>query len=165
MLRFRIEQIAICPDAPAAAIELLTALGAEDWARDHVVAAGEVYEEKGSNEADLAFNYNMISGKEFEVLHYTAGDNWMADPLRANSVSHLGMHCSEEELEEFRNFFNKRDINVVQEVFTESHTNPVIHGKRLYHYVIFGTKHILGTDLKFIVRRDVGQDEAWRETE
>lgn len=155
MLRFRVEQIAICPHDPVAAIELLTALGAEDWARDHVVAIGQVYDEEGENEADLAFNYDLIKGSEFEVLHYTAGDNWMRDLQRVNSVSHLGMHCSEEELKEFFDFFSKRGISIAQEVFTESHTNPVIKGKRQYHYVIFDTKHILGTDLKFIVRQDV----------
>lgn len=154
MIRFKIEQVAIAPHDPAAAIELLTALGAEDWARDHVVANGDVFEKNGRNSADLAFNYSLIDGREFEVLHYTEGDNWMADPQRINSVSHLGQHCTEEELQEFFAFFRARGIKVAQEVFTESHTNPVIAGKRLYHYVIFDTKAILGTDLKFIVRRD-----------
>ena len=49
-------------------------------------------------------------------------------------------------------FFANRDIEVAQEVFTDSHTNPVIAGKRSYNYVIFDTKNILGVDLKFIVR-------------
>jgi hypothetical protein len=30
----------------------------------------------------------------------------------------------------------------------------VIAGKRNYHYTIFATRHILGVDLKFIVRMD-----------
>lgn len=154
MIRFCVEQIAICPKDPEAAIELLTALGAEDWARDHVVAKGNVYGQEDTNEADLAFNYSMIAGKEFEVLNYTKGDNWMEDIERINSVSHLGMHCSEEELGEFKAFFAARGISIAQEVHTESHTNPVIAGKRKYHYTIFDTKEILGTDLKFICRID-----------
>lgn len=155
MIRFRVEQIAIAPKNPAAAIELLTALGAEDWARDHVVANGEVYGVGGKNEADLAFNYDLVSGgKEFEVLHYTHGLNWMDEPSRVNSVSHLGMHCTLGELVEFKLFFLKRGITVAQEVFTDSHTNPVIAGKRKYNYCIFNTKEILGVDLKFIVRID-----------
>ncbi|HET8686853.1 MAG TPA: hypothetical protein VFM18_09330 [Methanosarcina sp.] len=154
-MQFKIEQIAICPKNPAAAIELLTALGADEWARDHVVANGFVYGRQRGNEADLAFNYTLSGGaKEFEVLNYTEGDNWMAEPSRHNSVSHLGMHCTAEELEEFRDFFSGRGIKVAQEVFTESHTNPVIAGKRKYNYVIFDTKEILGVDLKFIVRVD-----------
>jgi hypothetical protein len=43
---------------------------------------------------------------------------------------------------------------VAQEVLTQSHTNPVISGKRWYNYVIFDTKDILGVDLKFIVRKE-----------
>ena len=62
------------------------------------------------------------------------------------------MHCSAEELVQWRAFFAERDIPVAQEVFTESHTNPVIAGQRWYNYVIFDTKDILGVDLKFIVR-------------
>jgi 4-hydroxyphenylpyruvate dioxygenase-like putative hemolysin len=155
MLRFKVEQIALCPKDPAAAIELLTALGAENWARDHVVASGQVFGVDGRNEADLAFNYDLVSGgKEFEVLHYTDGLNWMGEESRVNSVSHLGMHCNAEELEEFKAFFAGRGIAIAQEVFTDSHTNPVIAGKRKYNYVIFDCKEILGTDIKLIVRID-----------
>jgi hypothetical protein len=155
MLQFKVEQVAICPKDPAKAIELLTALGAGEWAHDHVCATGFVYGDQGSNEADLAFNYQLVTGgKEFEVLHYTTEPNWMAEPSRVNSVSHLGMHCTADALEEFRDFFQARGIKVAQEVFTDSHTNPVIAGKRKYNYVIFDTKEILGTDLKVIVRID-----------
>lgn len=151
-MKFVIEQVAICPKDPVAAIELLTALGAAEWARDHVVADGVVFGVEGRNEADLAFNYSLGEGKEFEVLHYTDGNDWMQHGGRPNSVSHLGMHCTAEELEEFKEFFAGRGIGVAQSVFTKSHTNPVIAGKRSYNYVIFDTKEILGVDLKFIVR-------------
>ncbi len=156
MRKFEIDQVAICPTNPQAAIELLSALGALDWARDHVVAFGEVFGMPTASEADLAFNYSMddcAKPMEFEVLHYTEGSNWMDTDARRNSVSHLGMHCTEEELEEYKTFFYSRKIRIAQEVDTVSHTNPVIDGKRLYHYCIFDTKHILGTDLKFIVRK------------
>ncbi len=153
-LKLRIDQIALCPDSPKGAIALLTDLGAGEWARDHVVATGDVYECKATNEADLAFNYDTIPGKELEVLSYTEGDNWMDEPLRVNSASHLGMHCSEEELDAFKKFFLGKNIPIAQEVFTDSHTNPVIAGKRTYHYCIFDTRAILGIDLKFIIRKD-----------
>ena len=153
MLNFKIEQIAIAPPDPVAAEELLTAMGAVEWAKDRVAASGEVFGVAGSNQADLAFNYDMFTPKrEFEILHYISGPNWLASGNRFGSVSHLGMYCSSEELEEWRKFFTGRGIRVAQEVFTERHTNPVIDGKRWYNYVIFDTKHILGVDLKFIVR-------------
>jgi hypothetical protein len=155
MLNFKIEQIAIAPPDPAAAQELLSAMGAVEWAKDHVTASGEVFGVAGSNQADLAFNYDMFTPKrEFEILHYTEGPNWLMHGNRwfSGSVSHLGMHCSPEELIEWRRFFAGRGIPVAQEVFTERHTNPVIDGNRWYNYVIFDTKAILGVDLKFIVR-------------
>ena len=162
MPKFRIEQLALYPPDPAAAIALLTAMGAGDWAHDHVVAQGRVFGEPGVNEADLAFNYGAFAGKELEVLHYTDGPNWVnesrlvgtAHNLLPCTVSHIGMHCSAEELTEWRNFFSARGIGVAQEVNTLNHTNPVIAGQRWYNYVIFDTRAILGVDVKFIVRKD-----------
>lgn len=154
MPKFLIEQIALCPADPVRAIEFLSKIGMADWARDHVVANGNVFGSAGRNEADLAFNYESLgAAKELEVLHYTTGPNWMAE--RGGAVSHLGMHCSEKELEEWRAFFAAEGIPVAQEVFTESHTNPVIAGKRRYNYVIFDTRALIGVDLKFIVRLEV----------
>ena len=152
-LKFQIEQIALCPRDPEAAKKLLTDMGGAEWAEDIVVASGEVFSEKGSNTADLSFDYNMLeNARELEILHYRSGPNWMDG--RVDRVSHLGMHCTAGELNRWREFFMRRDIRVAQEVKTESHCNPVIAGKRWFHYVIFDTYDILGVDVKFIVRRD-----------
>jgi len=152
-MKFTIEQIALCPKNPANAIVFLQELGAVDWSHDHVAASGNVFGLADKNEADLAFNYDMLnSARELEVLHYTDGSNWMN--AHGPSVSHLGMHVTAEELIKWRAWFAERRILVAQEVMTESHTNPVIAGKRTYNYVIFDTRDILGVDLKFIVRID-----------
>lgn len=151
-MKFRIEQLALCPRDPEAAKKLLTEMGAGKWAEDHVIARGEVFGDKCRNEADLAFEYELFKGNEVEVLHYTDGNNWMK--FAPNTVSHLGMHCSADELLKWREFFRVRDIPVAQEVLTESHTNPHIAGTRWYNYVIFDTRDILGVDVKFIVRLD-----------
>lgn len=154
-MKFVIEQIAICPQDPAAAIALLTEMGLSEWARDHVCASGQVFGAPAVSEADLAFNYDATSPKplEFEVLNYTSGANWMQH--HGPSTSHLGMHCSEAELEQWTAFFTSRGIRIAQQVRTHEHTNPTIAGKRFYTYVIFDTRPILGVDTKFIVRRDV----------
>jgi hypothetical protein len=154
-MNFKIEQIALCPVDPQAAIELLTEMGLGQWARDHVVAEGVVYGKPDVNEADLAFNYEGSSDKplELEVLHYTQGANWMQHRDRVNSVSHLGMHCDHEELDHWFDFFAARGIALAQGVDTLSHTNPAIAGQRWYRYAIFDTKAILGVDIKFIVRK------------
>lgn len=160
-LAFKIEQIAINPKNPKAARKLLALLGLDLWVDDVVAASGHVFEgeEKIYNVANLAFNYqaSVVDAKplELEILDYKIGDNWMA--RRAQSVSHLGMHCTEDELTAWRAKFAENKIGVAQEVFTEAHSNPAIKDSRRYHYVVFDTRAVLGTDLKFIVRRDIAQ--------
>ena len=164
-MKFFIEQIAICPRDPAAAKKLLDEIGAHGvWIEDHVSARGTVHGLPASNAADLSFNYGFgaplydgrdTSRLEFEVLSYVRGKNWTQDFPPA--VSHLGMHCSEVELNAWRGFFADRGIAVAQEVDTISHSNPAIKDSRRYKYVIFNTRPILGVDLKFIVRRNVGE--------
>ena len=153
---FKIEQIAINPRDRVKAKELLIALGLATWVEDHVVATGVVFDsDELTNEADLSFNYDAFDGKEFEILSYTAGSSWLDDSEhdRSNSVTHLGMHVTEPELDAYREFFEERGIDVAQEVNTLSHTNPYLNENgRKYHYCIFDTKPILGVDLKFIVR-------------
>jgi hypothetical protein len=153
-MQFRPDQIALAPKDPEAAIALLTKMGAAEWARDHVTAEGRVFGKDARNEANLAFNYEMLANgcaRELEVLEYTAGNNWML--YHPPGVSHLGMHCTAEELVQWREFFADEGFVVAQEVETIEHTNPVIAGKRWYQYVIFATRHVLGVDVKFIVRR------------
>lgn len=134
-------------------MKLLEDMGIEEWVRDTVIAKGQCATLGTINEANLAFNYTAISGKELEVLEYTVGANWMQG--KAPTVSHLGMHCTEEELKRWRPFFSERNIQVAQEVNTMAHTNEAIKDSRRYNYVIFDTRAILGTDIKFIVRKPV----------
>jgi len=157
-LKFRIEQVALCPNDPVAARELLEAMGIGPWTDDTVAATGTVGGWAASNTANLAFNYSAMSGNELELLYYTRGDNWMAG--HEGRVSHIGMHCTEEELTQWTEFFSARNIPVAQEVRTDSHTNPAIKDSRRYHYVIFDTRAILGVDVKFIVRRNIGPGVA-----
>lgn len=152
-MEFKIQQIAFCPTDPQRAFALLEKIGLHKWTLDTVVAEGRVHGEPGRNQANLAFNYEAFDGNELEVLDYTSGNNWMAG--HRPTVSHVGMHCSEAELAEWKALFAAEGIPIAQEVFTESHTNPfLVNNGRRYHYCIFDTRAILGTDLKFIVRRE-----------
>lgn len=152
-MRFFIEQLAIAPPDPQRAKALLAKMGWTEWTEDRVTAHGGVRDAVDvTNVARLSFNYQTQRGTqlEFEVLHYESGANWMAS--RGPSASHLGMHCTAEELDGWRDFFAKEGVGIAQEVRTSSHENPLIAGKRWYQYVIFDTRPILGIDLKFIVR-------------
>src|SRR5579872_2020457 len=160
--KFRIEQLALCPTDPNRARRLLADLGLDQWFFDDVHAMGVVRGVNCDNHALLQFNYqgqldaegppsaggNEVRPKsplELEILHYSTGHNWMTKA--PNTVSHLGMHCTEEELESFREYFVYNGIGIAQEVHTQAHTNPAIKDSRRYHYVIFDTREILGVDL------------------
>lgn len=151
-MRLTIEQLALYPPDPVRAKELLGKMGLTEWVEDQVMAEGFVFNKPASNIARLSFNYQAAPRQlELEVLNYRGGDNWMVNHTMP-TVSHVGMHCSAEELVEWRAFFKTENVPVVQEVITVSHTNPAIAGLRRYNYVIFGTRYILGVDIKFIVR-------------
>jgi len=152
MARFTIDAIALAPPSAAKAIELLTMLGLDEWSSDIAKAGGVT---RGSieelYEAELHFNTQATGGAPLlEIVDYKKGAPW----FDASCVSHLGTHCSEEELKEWKAKFTFFGIPVAKEAFTYSHTNPAIAGKRRYHYVIFDTRAVLGVDLEFIVRRD-----------
>lgn len=171
--KFQIQQIAIFPADPVRAVKLLTDLGLDEWVEDIVNSTGQVFGQEVESLGHLRFNYQAGGADpeaqkplELEVLDYPSihsaarGDenmNWMDYQGLRNSVSHLGMHCSEEELQQFRDYFSAEGIEVAQEVNTNAHTNPHIANSRRYTYVIFNTRDILGVDLKFIVRRNIEQ--------
>ncbi len=153
-MQFKIEQIALAPTLADRARHLLEDMGLTEWVTDTVRATGTVGDMHCSNVANLAFNYES-GGKdlELEILEYVSGPNWMSK--HPTCVSHLGMHCAAEELEEWKIFFNERGIFVAQEVFTDDHTNQyLVDNRRTYHYCIFNTRWILGVDIKMIVRID-----------
>ena len=162
MNRFFVEQIAVAVPNVTKAKALMARIGAMAWHDDTVVAKGEVFGVASENVANLHFNYELGNPEqkplEFEILDYQRGGNWVDSIPRYDDqgvVTHLGMHCTADELVKWRELFAEENIGVAQEVETQSHTNPVIAGKRTYNYVIFSTRGILGVDLKFIVRRDV----------
>lgn len=160
-MKFRFEQLALAINAlrEPEALALLADLGVETWVHDNVEAEGKVHNHNAVNYAALSFNYTALEDmRELELLRYRDGPNWIT-PLDSNvqrtCVSHLGTHCTEEELAQWRQtLIYKHHLQIVQEVFTQNHVNPEIAGKRWYHYVIFGARHLIGTDLKFIVRMD-----------
>jgi hypothetical protein len=159
-LQFKIEHIAINPTNPEKAKSLLIKLGLEDWIHDHVVNSGLVFGE-GPNlsHLDLGFNYQAHPQRPFpdgsmrplelEIMKYADGPNWMQ--RRADSVSHFGMHVTEDELVEYAKVFLEEGIAIAQETYTKSHQNPHIQNSRRYHYRIYDTHSILGVDLEFIV--------------
>jgi len=149
----RIEQIAIAAKNPEKVIEHLAAIGLTDWCHDEVVATGEVFGVKGTNTAELHFNYQL--GFELEILKYVDGPNWHTQRNFADQntfASHMGLHVTAEQMELVKAKMEKARIRIAQEVYTDSHTNKFIDGKRKYHYVVFDSLDAFGFDLKLIER-------------
>lgn len=167
MPKFKVEQVALAPRLPGAAQALFEAMEMEHFVHDVVTAEGQVFDrQEVSNTAELTFCYDTL-GTELEILNYVEGDNWLRhipqpksdiQPLQS-IVSHLGMHCSEEDLAEWKKFFAERGVRIAQEVFTSNHESEYLKRVgRKYHYTIFDTRGILGVDLKFIVRIDADKN-------
>jgi len=149
----KIEQIAFGAKDPHSVIEQYKLLGIDEWVGDVVIAKGTVNKTVGENCAELYFNYQL--GFELEILRYQYGPNWHQDRNPNNLdvfPSHQGLHVDETEMWMWREKMNRLGIDIIQEVYTQSHTNPVIAGKRRYQYVIFNSLDKLGFDLKLIRR-------------
>ena len=159
MARFTIDAIALAPPDAAKAIELLTMLGLDEWSSDIAKARGITRGSFEEYEAELHFNTQATAGTSLlEIVDYKKGPPWFHE----SCVSHLGTHCTADDLKKWKAKFAALGIAVAKEAFTHSHTNPAIAGKREYHYVIFDTRDVLGVDLEFIVRRDVRTHHAAR---
>jgi len=147
-----IEQIAITTRDTEKTKELLGEIFGAEFITDEVEAVGTVFGTPTQNKAELNFSYQL--GKfEFEILKYKEGDNWVERNGQEYGMTHLGLHV--DDIEAWKRKMSGLGFIIAQEVKTINHTNHVIKGKRLYHYVIFDTREVLGFDLKLIKRLEV----------
>lgn len=127
-------------------------LAEAQWTEDEVTGRVVVHHGgaalEGLSRAKLLFNYDR--GIELEILHYVEGPHWHANMLQflygEPHLSHLGHHLEDQEP------WPETPWPLVQEMWTESHTNPAIALKRTYHYRIHDARQGLGVFLKFIRR-------------
>lgn len=168
--QFKIEQVALSvdPSRRKQAVALLVELGMKDWVSDTVVARGTVgdLKEEVTNVGELSFNYDAATeGKlELELLHYSAGDNFVDRAKREHDTkaitTHLGMHVTASHLGTVEGIMKRHGIGLSQQVETVSHTNKHIRDSRRYKYAIFATRSLIGVDLKFIVRKELEKEPA-----
>jgi hypothetical protein len=163
-LAFKIEQIEIRPENRERARKLLEKIGLTNWIDDLAAACGTVGERTVQNVAQLSCCYDgePAGPLKLELINFPSGANCMDGITQTLSskmgddtgsiISHIGMHCTLAELAQWRALLNEEGIAVVQETTTTSHANPAVANSRRYLFCTFGTRHILGCDLKFIVR-------------
>ena len=143
------DQTAIASDNARATVGLFIRLGFDKWTKDIVTARGIVRGKIVQNKAILYFNYELTPGKEFEVLQYTEGDNWLNGRI---GLSHMGAHV--DDLESAMEQMSAAGYQIIQDVHTINHTNHYItkESPRRYHYVIYDCYENLGFDIKLIKR-------------
>lgn len=165
-LKFKIEQLEIRPENRERARKLLEMIGLTNWIDDTAIACGNVLGRTTQNEAQLSCSYDgePAGPLKLELINYSGDpiDNSMGNVSQnltaitgdatASIISHIGMHCTLTELAEWRALLTKAGIHVVHETTTTKHANPEVELTRRYLFCTFGTRHILGCDLKFIVR-------------
>lgn len=147
-----LDQIAHYAHNPDQADGIKRLLGLQDkeWIQDHVAGRVVVFNAlKGRSTALLQFNYDL--GIELEILTFTGGLHWHMgeDHFEGGQpfLSHHGIHLDEGEP------FPAIDAPLVQEMWTETHTNPyLVERGRHYHYRIHDCRPTLGVYLKFIKR-------------
>jgi hypothetical protein len=151
---FEVEQVALAVENITAAVSRYQAAGFEEWFKDTVTLQVNNYNEHGQRDstmavAELAFNYQVIPGKEFELIEFKVGENFHEN-LSVPGLSHMGLHVDNIHswMARYRNMYFK----TLMEARTISHTGkPAETGVR-YKYVILNTIKEYGFYLKLIER-------------
>lgn len=153
----KLDQIAFYAhnDEEAQAIKNTLGLADKTWVEDTAIGTALFPFGGGTPakcEAYLQFNYDL--GMEVEILRFKGDFNWHAFWNEAQYydnggfISHLGFH-----LEEGEPFPEHNEAPLVQELWTNSHTNPyLVEKKRTYHYRIHDARKTHGAFLKYIRR-------------
>lgn len=155
----KLDQIATYAHDEEQADAIKRSLGLEkaEWKLDEVVGRVDLPQRKivGANSKGLLqFNYDL--GIEFEILTYLEGPHWHQDwsdevragPFGVPFLSHIGIHLEGDEFPAWA-----ANFPLVQEMWTESHTNEYVNKMhRRYHYRILDARPMLGYYVKLIRR-------------
>ena len=154
------EQIAIhVPDVDEA-VERYVKMGFGKWVQD-MVSAHNVFADLESLHGssfvvDLAFNYNIVPGKEFELISPVEGRSCQLQACP--SLSHMGFHV--EDLESVLLRWSDGGYVISQLTQTTHHTGT----KRRYWYAFVDAWKQLGYFVKIIQRFEEGTIPTLEET-
>lgn len=161
----KFDQIAIATPEPETAIQIFQDLGLlnpdDEWVQDVATGTARVWDSEPEElRGELKFNYDLADIKEFELLTYGDGNDWLSrSGVTLPTVSHLGVHVSHEEAAEVIGRAAYLGLSIAQQVATHSHENAyLIERERTYVYTIIHTRTWLGFDVKLIERIEGGDD-------
>lgn len=170
------DQLALATQFPHQLMGMLPGVWSQDEVSSEVNLLG--FHEIQNITFRLFYNYEQdIPFKELELIQFMSYHNFHSFSNHAISplglyapslydrfkysgklrpfISHIGIHCSEKEGEDWRAHFKSYGIDVAHEDWSYAHTNPVIAGKRKYHNIIFASRRALGFDFKACIRVNI----------
>lgn len=157
MFEFNIEQVAVAVPDIEDALRQYRRAGFRNWVEDLVVLdvtnrTSRGYEEvSGTSVAALAFSYEVIPGKEFELIQFKTGNSFHDLLVAKPGMSHMGLHV--DNIDVWINNSPFRGVKKIMDARTLSHTSaPVVESGKHYKYVILDTIEQLGFYLKLIER-------------
>lgn len=151
-------QVALYVPDHDAGLNMLRALGYNNWSHDRATLVG--FLEDGTNivtEGRMSFNYDVLGGRELELLtyygdsHHHRSGRVAQDGSGAPFISHMSAHV-EDAHRRGHEMADALRVPVVHEFETFNHHNPAIAGTKRFRELILGTRDTLGFDIKLIER-------------
>lgn len=130
---FGIEQVALAVEDIKKSVTEWARRGFNDWVRDTVTLEVTNYdteyhrlESEGMAVAHLAFSYQVIPDKEFELIEFVTGHSFH-DHIAVPAMSHMGLHVPSIPV-----FLRSTPHHwpKLMEARTISHTNPAVGATR-----------------------------------
>lgn len=153
-------QVALYTYDIADSVAFLSSLGFDEWHSDTATLEGFYQGNECKVNAEMAFNYQILGGRELEFVSYEDHP----EPLYQHStgklpfLSHLSAYVDNvaAAVENIREEHGHSPYHLFQ---TGNHTNPRVAGKKFFREAIYDTRAEIGFNLKLIekvARLDVG---------
>lgn len=140
-------QVAIYTSDVRAAALSLTTIGFTGWSFDVATLKGTYNDVPCTIHAEMAFNYQMLHGKELEFVHYE-GHPIERYAGSGQFLSHISAYVDDVDLA-CREIERLHGIVPIHKFETSNHLNPRVAGKKHFREALFETTGI-GFNIKLI---------------
>lgn len=132
------------------AVEAMRMLGYNDWHEDTADLDGFYVGKKCRIQARMAFNYQMLPGKELEFVEYfDHPDDRYRDLPAGPFISHMSVYVDDVE-KAVLDIDSQHGMLPFHEFETSGHTNPRVAGKKSFKEAIYNFRQSLGFNIKLI---------------
>jgi hypothetical protein len=147
-------QVAICTNDIGRSIDVLSTLGFSTWSRDEATLVGTYAGKPCTMEAQMAFNYQVLNGKELEFVRYFGHpEPRFGGKLRSGNggpfISHISAYVDDIAVACGR-VADERGMVPIHRFNTSAHKNPQVVGKKFFREAIFNSYEDFGFNIKLI---------------